>query len=787
MGNLPSELSSFVGRRRALGEVKRRLTEARLVTLIGVGGVGKTRLVLRVAAEVQRAFPHGVWLVDLTQLREPSLLTQEVHDPDMLAYLVGATLGLRQQGAGSPLDVLVEQLAGWQALLILDNCEQLIPAGAVVADTILRGCPELRIMATSREPLAIAGEALFPVPPLSAPDPRRPVDRAEVSRHDSVALFLARAEAVQPGFDLTEDNHQAVAALCHRLDGLPLAIELAAAQVRVLTPQQVLQRLSNRFALLNRGSRSAPARQQTLRACVDWSFDLCAKPERILWARLSVFTGGFELDAVEGICADEQLPEADLLDLVAGLVDKSIVVRDDSHGALVESVRFRMLETIREYGADKLRAAREDARLHRRHRDWFLRLAARARAEWVSDRQTYWMARLGRAQHNLRAAVEFCLTEPGEAEAALRLAVSLPRSYWRARSLGGEGRRWLDRALAEATAATELRALALLVDSELAFGQGDAPGGMRLLAEGEQLARRLDATAALAHAGYLRGLSLLFTDDVPGALETLARAAALLSRASEQDLDLHLTVLTVLGSNAILTGDQQRAVACQQEALAILEPRGGDLHWSLVLLMGALIAWRQGDLRQAAAQVVESLRRKRPFAADDRYGVALCLDTLAWITADRQQHRRAAALLGAADTVWTDVGASIASYRHLVGFHDRCERQIRDALGDEAFAEAFRRGQVPTHDEAIAYALEETRRQSPATPQQAEVSLTRRERQVADLIAQGMSNKDIATTLVISQRTAESHVEHILTKLGFTSRAQVAAWNAIQKSGDQDS
>jgi predicted ATPase/DNA-binding CsgD family transcriptional regulator len=788
LGNLAREASSFVGRRWALGEVKRRLTEARLVTLTGVGGVGKTRLVLRAAAELQRAFPHGVWLVDLTQLREPSMLTQEIHDPDMLAYLVGATLGVRQQGTGSPLAALVQQLAGWQALLILDNCEQLIPASAVVADAILRGCPELRILATSREPLTIAGEALFAVPPLPTPDPRRPANRAELSRSEAVALFLARAEAVLPGFALTEDNQLAVAELCHRLDGLPLAIELAAARIRVLTPQQILDRLTNRFALLNRGSRSAPARQQTLRACVDWSFELCAKPERLLWERLSVFTGGFELDAVEGICADEHLPEADLLDVVAGLVDKSIVVRDNGQDQYADYARFRMLETIREYGQAKLHAAGEGTQLRRRHRDWFVQLAARARAEWVSDRQTYWMGRLGRAQHNLRAAVEFCLTEPGEEEAALRIAASLPQSYWRARSLGGEGQRWLDRALAEATAATELRARALLVNSELAFGQGDAIAGMRLLEAGEELAGHLDSAPTLAHAGYLRGLGPLFNNDLPGTMETLTRAAAILARAPEQDLDLYLTVLVVLGSTAALAGDHERASAYHQEVLAILEPRGGDLHWSLALHMGGLIAWRQGDLSQAAAQMRESLRRKRPWAADDRYGVALCLDTLAWITADQRQHHRAAALLGAADTVWTELGASITSYRHMVGFHDRCERQIRDALGDDAFAEAFRQGHVPTHDDAIAYALDEAGRRPSAPPQQeTSTPLTRRERQVADLIAQGLSNKDIAAALVISQRTAESHVEHILTKLGFTSRAQVAAWEAAQKSADQDS
>ena len=337
----------------------------------------------------------------------------------MLAFLVTATLGLREQGGGSPLRGLVGQLADRQLLLILDNCEHLIPASAIFADALLRGCPGLRILATSREPLAIAGEMLFPVPPLPAPDPGQRPSLAELGRYEAAALFLARAQAVAPGFGLTADNHLAVAELCHRLDGLPLAIELAAARIRTLAPQQILDRLSDRFRLLSRGNRAAPERQQTLRACVDWSFDLCAKPERILWARASVFTGGFELDAVEGVCADEHLPEADLLELVAGLVDKSILTREDVGASHAEAARYRMLETIRDYGQDKLGEAGEDAVLRRRHRDWHQQLAARTRAEGVSDRSAYWMARLTREHPNLCAALEFCLTEPGGAEAAL--------------------------------------------------------------------------------------------------------------------------------------------------------------------------------------------------------------------------------------------------------------------------------------------------------------------------------------------------------------------------------
>ncbi len=714
IGNLPEEMTSFIGRKREVGEVKRLLGESRLVTLTGAGGTGKTRLGLRVGAELRRAFGNGVWFVDLTELHGSGLLTQNVQGPDVLAFLVTATLGLGGQGGGSPLQVLVGQLADRRLLLVLDNCEHLLPASAVLADALLRGCPGLRMVATSREPLTIAGEVLFAVPPLPAPDPLHLPGLAELGRYEAVALFLTRARAVVPGYALTGDNQVAVAELCHRLDGLPLAIELAAARVRALAPQQILDRLTDPFALLSRGSRSAPGRQQTLRACVDWSFELCAKPERILWARLSVFAGGFELDAVEGICADEHLPEVDLLDLVADLVDKSILVRDDIRDNQGGAARYRMLQTIRDYGRDKLAEAGKDAVLRRRHRDWYQRLVARAREQWITDRQAYWMARLHREHPNLRAAVEFCLTEPGEAEAALRLAGSLSQTYGTARGLHGEGRRWLDRALAQATAPTALRAQALLVNGYLATALGDAAAGMRLLDEGEDLARRLGGTVELANATHFRGLGALIAGDLPVAVETLNRAWTTLSQAPDRDPYLYLSVLLAFGLAAGYAGELETASARQQEMLAIASHRGASLHLSWAMFLGGVIAWRRSDPRQGAAHIAEALRLKRVCELDDRHGVSRCLEVLAWITAEQHHHRRAATLLGAADTPSTDVGAPITAYWFMVGYHDACERQIRDALGDAAFTDAFGQGQALTYDDAIAYALDEPRQPTPA-------------------------------------------------------------------------
>jgi predicted ATPase/DNA-binding CsgD family transcriptional regulator len=779
----PAETTSFVGRGRELREVRRLLAEARLITLTGVGGTGKTRLALRVAGQARRAFPGGVWFVDLTELRDPALLTYDVEDPDVLAYLVAAALGLQDRGGSPPVRQLIDHLAGRQAMLVLDNCEHLLPACAVLADRLLRDCPGLRVVATSREPLGIAGEVLFLVPPLPSPQPGDRLGPADLHRFESVMLFAARAQAVAAGFDLTVGNHAAVAEICHRLDGLPLAIELAAARVRVLTPGQILDRLADRFALLSRGGRDAPARQQTLRACVDWSFELCDKPERLLWARLAVFVGGFELDAVEGVCADELLPVGDLLDVTAALVDKSILVRDDVRTG--DGARYRMLETIRGYGQEQLREAGEQRILRGRHRDWYQRLAAEATAGWISERQADRMARLTREHPNLRAAFEYSLTEPGEADAALDLAVALPSSYWSRRGMFGEARRWLDRALAQTGTMCARRARALLIDSHLAITQGDHVVGLRLLDQGEDLARRVGATVELVYAAFVRGLDMLFRGDFPAANAAFERMGAILSDVPERDsglvLDMRLLQLTSLGVAAALVGDHDRAGACARDNLAITEPRGERYYRSQAQWVRAVSAWRQGRVQDTMTALVAGLRLKQGAGSIDPYGTAGCVEALAWVAAGRRQDERAATLLGAADALRTEIGTSVTTLGPVIGDHEACERQTRARLGDAAFTAAFTRGQTLPYDDAIAYALDEQRRTAPATGRP--TPLTRRERQVADLLTEGLSNKEIAAKLVISQRTAESHVEHILTKLGVANRAQVAAWQAAQPPG----
>ena len=780
-GNLPLELPNFVGRQQEVKEIKGVLAASRLVTLTGVGGVGKTRLALRVAAEVRRAFRDGAWFVDLTQLRDPDLLAQEVQDPDTVAHLIMAALGVRQS-AGSPVRQLTEYLAGRQTLVVLDNCEHLLPACALMIDAPLRDCPRLRVLATSREPLALRGEVLYPVVPLPVPEPGQRPTVAALPRYDSVTLFLDRARAAVPGFALTDTTAAAVAELCRRLDGVPLAIELAAAWIRTLEPRQILDRLADRFTLLSRGSRDAPARQQALRACVEWSFNLCSKPERLLWARSSVFVGGFELDALEGVCADDWLPADDLVDVLAGLIDKSIVDRTDSGGG---HARYRMLETIRDYGQEQLVEAGEQQLLRRRHRDWYERLAARAMAERISPRQTYWIARFAREHPNMRAAVELCLAEPDQAATALRILTGLPWLYWSSRGLCSEGLGWLERALAQTTAPTVLRVRALLLTSFLAAWIGDADRTMPRLDESRRLAERLHDPVGLARAAFIRGTAAqLLRNDLGSTAESAGEGLAILSALPEREqrpeLNLRLQLLIQLGQAAALTGEHDRARRCFQEALEIAEATGASVYriwaaWGL-----GLVAWRRGESSAADHQMRECLRFARQEEMPDPYVAALSVESLAWIAAERQQHRRAAVLLGVVDGVQTGLGRPVNTSQVLIADHDECARRARTGLGDTEFADAVRHGQALPLDDAIAYAVGEPPRTAPPPPSDSATLLTHREREVADLVAQGLTNKEIADRLVISQRTAESHIEHIRVKLGFTNRTEIAVWTQRQ-------
>ncbi|MFC0449913.1 protein kinase domain-containing protein [Rhodococcus jostii] len=755
-GNLPLELTSFVGRRHERAEAKKMLSAYRLVTLTGIGGVGKTRLALRVATDSRRAFPEGVWLVELGEVRDTMLVTSAVF----------AALGLREQSADPPLTLLADYLADRRLLLVLDNCEHLVKEVASMVESLLRSCPGLRVLATSREPLGIGGEVSMRVPPLAVPDVDRSTSVGGLPRYEAVALFTERAATAVPGFDLTEDNQRVVAEICQRLDGLPLPIELAAVRLRAMSAQQILDRLTDRYRLLSVGNRGAPSRQQTLRLCIDWSYELCTPREQQLWAQCSVFAGSFELDAAEAICAND-LPSADMLDVVASLVDKSILIREEP-GAVV---RYRLLETLRDYGREKLQTSGEYEVFRRRHRDWYEQLVQQAEAEWISPHQLEWIARLEREQPNLRDTLRFCLDDPREADVGLRIAGAL-FPFWLSRGLHSEGRLWLDRLLAvDDGQSSAYRVKALYADSVLAGTQGDVVAGRALLAEGDDVADQPGTSSQSALSGYAAGCMALFSGDPSRAVADYKRA---LTAPQEDGNPLRrIASLFGLGLAYGLLGDTVGAISCHEEILAVTERRGETVYRGRSSLAAGLALWAKGEADRATALLEQGVRLTRP--VDDPAGAARCLQTLAWIEADQHHEARAAVLLGAAEGWWRSMGGPTVSFPDMLVYQEECERRTRRALGEREFKKNFHHGNALIYEDAVAYALGKKPRVAQAQSSDA-VNLTRRERQVADLVAEGLTNKAIAERLVISDRTAQGHVEHILSKLGFTSRTQVAAW-----------
>ncbi len=763
-GQLPLELTSFVGRRAETSEIKNLLSVSRLVTLAGIGGVGKTRLALRAASNARRDFADGVWVIELA----------DVHDPALLVDVVAAGMGLRDDSAQPMLEVLLEFLRSRDVLLVVDNGEQVVEALANLVETLLSASPGLRILATSREPLGIAGEAVLRVSPLTVPSPDGEPTLRGLPKYDAVTLFADRAAAAVPGFEVTENNKTAVAAICSRLDGLPLAIELAAARMRTMSPEQILARLTDRYALLTRASRTAPQRQQTLRWCIDWSYQLCTPDEQRLWARLSVFAGGFELDAAEQVCGADPAPES-MLDALSSLIDKSIVIREEPDDA----VRFRMLETVRAYGREQLQQTGEFQDLCRRHLDWYQRLALDAEAGWISDRQRDWLARLEREQPNFREALEFSMSDgsAASAEAGLRIATAL-WMLWSFRGLFGEGRRWFDRALAHPTArSVPDRIRALYANTIMAAAQRDFQSAAALLKQGRTLAEQDRSPMNEALLDYAEGSLALFRDEPARAVSFFERAVEVFS--SNRRGHLHIAALMLLGWAHALQGDARRALEYHEQVLSITEACGESLFRSSALWGLGIAVWQQGERSHAQQLLRESLRvnqrMRSPVVA------ALDLEALAWTVADGDGER-AAVLMGAAESLLRSSSGVSTSFPELSHFRDGCEHAVRRALGDRRFDAAFQRGRVMEMNAAAAYALGEP---PTAGPRSAELTLTKRELQVADLVAQGLTNKQIAAKLVISQRTAEGHVEHILVKLGFTSRAQIAVWIVDQAKQDQ--
>ncbi|MGW6374990.1 protein kinase domain-containing protein [Rhodococcus sp. NPDC055112] len=761
-GNLPAELTSFVNRRSELTEAKEMLSSSRLVTLTGIGGVGKTRLSLRIATSVQRAFRDGAWLVELADL----------HDESLVVGVVAAALGL-QSFSREPLPrALADFLEPRQILLVLDNCEQVINAVAELAETLLRYCPELRIVATSREALGIGGEATLRVPPLNAPAPDPQLDLGALPSYDAVTLFTERAVSVLPGFALTEDNMAAVAGICHRLEGLPLPIELAAGRLPALSPEQILQRLTDRFTLLTQGRRTAPTRQQTLRLSVDWSHELCTPEEQQLWARLSVFAGSFELTAVEHVCGVDLTPGA-LLDLVASLVEKSILIHEESATA----GRYGLLDTIREYGLEKLAESGEFAEMRRRHRHWFQRLALRAEADWIGPRQLDWIAHLKLDQQNFREALDASMAESADVAVGLRITAAL-YPFWLASGQVNEGARWTERLLTvEGVPRGPEWVRAVSLGGALSGFRSDIATGAERIGWARAAAAETGDPDVAATALYAAGVLALGSHDVSTAA---SHFDAVLQMCPPDDLLLRVITLTGAEVASGLLGQTARAADYLQQVLDITEPRGELVFRAWAVRTLGLAVWST-EPKRAIALLEQALRLSR--SVDNSFGSAPSLEGLAWIAAADGDYTRSAVLLGCAQAMRQTGALPDIAIPGLRAQHDECEQRTRRALTPKSFDASYRKGASASFGEAVAYALGESTESSREPAATGKTTLTRRERQVAGLVAEGLTNSAIAARLVISKRTAEGHVERILAKLGFTSRAQVAAWMVDQNRG----
>ncbi|MEE1826054.1 regulator [Streptomyces sp. BE20] len=686
-GRLPAEVTSFVGRQPELTELARLLAGQRLVTVTGPGGVGKSRLALRAAARAGGAFPDGTWLVEVAP----------VQDRQLLGHAVLEALRLTDGTARSPLEVLTEQLVGRRLLLVLDGCEHLAEACAELVRALLRALPGLRVLTTSRVALRTAGEHLLTLAPL----PVGPVLPGALP--DAVRLFEDRARAVVPSFEVTAESAETIAQLCRRLDGIPLAVELAAGRLRTLSVAQIGARLDDRFRLLTGGDRTALARHQTLRTTIGWSHELCTVQERLLWARLSVFAGGFDLDAAEYVCAGGGVDPDELLDLLTELVAKSVVLREDC----AFGVRFRLLDTVREYGLQWLRAAGEEQRLLRRHRDWYLGVATWGEVEWFGPRQAETAERTELAHANLRAALEFCLAEPGEEQLALLLAGTL-WFYWVGCGHLGEGRHWLDRALALDPEPTEARAKALWVTGYTATLQGDLVAARPAL---EQCRRQALATGddrALAYAVHRQGCAALIGDDPVRAAELFEEALWHYRTIGELNSNV-LMAMFELGIAYLFQGDRESGELWLGQVRELCEDHGEQWAYAYALYALAYSHWLNGEVRPARALARESVRLNHLF--NDLLGIVLAIDLLALLETEPGgpgepgDLREARVLQGAAHRIWQTVGKPFFGSRTFNGPHRACEERAGAGLTEQEFTDFFASGARLDLDAAVRRAL----------------------------------------------------------------------------------
>jgi predicted ATPase/DNA-binding CsgD family transcriptional regulator len=804
LNKLPAHPQRLIGRDDAVVATRQLLLEGvrGIVTLTGAGGCGKTLLAVHVAADLGQHFADGVSMVELAPLA----------DAELVPATVAAAFGVVEKPGQPAVETLLEYLRPRQLLLVLDNCEHLIDACAQLAERLLSTCPRVRLLTTSREPLRVSGEVTWRVPSLGVPTTTDHISPDELLRYPAAQLFVERARAVRASFVVTPESARVIAQICARLDGLPLALELAAARLRMLSPQQILDRLDDTFRLLVGGSRTAHARQRTLRATLDWSFELLTETEQLVFRRLAVFAGDWSLDAGEHVCADAEGTGA--LDVLGSLVDKSLVIMDERDG----HARFRLLEPIRQYALERLVASGELETAQRRHALFFLNFAE----GWEPELRLGGTSRpvvldaLERENQNLRAALRWCAS--AEPQLGLRLANAIAL-LWVFRSYDGEGLTWLRTFLATPGTTERDRVMAQAWAIQLAARQGD-PTAARALTD-EALARvratsdpyiihnvlQSAAIDALQRAEYATATSYLeealAMNRVAGDSKHLCEATCLanlgwaaclqgsyaeacalgeeavaLTRAADDTVGMGIA-LSALGQSVLHLGDLPRARQLIEESLTVRRVAGARFGVAHSLGLLGQVAHAQGRLEEARANLVDSVQRHHDVG--DRFELAASLEALAALAATQAQPQHALHLAGAAAALREAVGNPLSPMDRM-GL-ERWFIPVQQATGGVDVATAWTTGRAMSVDAAVALAATGPPLGSHKTRTKGERAslLSMREHAVMELVARGCTNRQIAAELTLSGRTVEWHVANILGKLGLDSRSQVAAWAAMQR------
>lgn len=764
--NLPVEHSSFVGRGRESAEVTRLLSGGHVVTLTGPGGVGKSRLALRVAHRVGRSFRDGVWLVELAG----------VDRPDLVPYALAQAMKVDDQPEVTIDDTLVAHLREQRALLVLDNCEHLTLACRALVGRIVSSCVGVRVLCTSRQRLGAPGEAVVVLSGLGVPPDGREVSSETLAASDALRLLVERAVAVAPDFALSQANREAAGEICRRLDGLPLAIELAAVRLASLTAEDLAVRLDDRFRLLASDVGSGVERAQTLRATVGWSYELLDDEERALWRRASLFAGGFRLDAAEQVCASGVLAPDRVVEVVGRLVDKSILTM--AHGG--RWTRYQLLETLRLYGAERLDEAGEVGDVQRRHLQWCAELVSGGDPVWwAGARQADMLAVIDTEWLNLRAALERCAQPGGDVQVGLRMAADL-WMYFGIRGRYRVGRQRLETLLERASEPNESQAMALWALGFLTQTTGEHARALAHFEEAGRVSAAAGADRAVGYALMGQGLVHLRLGDTTTATDQL-RAAVQTTTAVGDALGQGVSCY-FMATAAVLDDRLNEAQRLVRQGLAATESCGDTMFTALNRALTGIVEWRLGRLESAEPQLKEAVPAQDRIG--HRWGLVTSLEGLAWVAADQERLERAALLLGASASLLEELGSQLIHYWHA--YHDRCQAVARTGLGDTRYQKCWQNGHDLARGDLVATALEApglpTAAAAPGTGDDEPLPLSVRELEVATLAAKGLSNPAIASALFLSVPTVKTHVSHILEKLGLDSRVQIAGWVAAHES-----